>query len=123
MTSSPFSNCPPSFPPAPKASSTSPIKSTQFLMPLRSDSIFACFRTARLTQHTPFTVFVTPSPAYFLRPLFRSGIVLSTRNMNTTINSPRDPNTLSNYNNWHTTHTAADFHVLFDEQRLKGRIS
>jgi leukotriene-A4 hydrolase len=43
--------------------------------------------------------------------------------MTTTINPPRDPNTLSNYNNWRTTHTTANFHVLFDEQRLKGSVS
>jgi leukotriene-A4 hydrolase len=40
--------------------------------------------------------------------------------METTIHQPRDPNTLSNYNNWRTTHTATDFHLLFDEQRLKA---
>ena len=45
------------------------------------------------------------------------------RNMSTTINPPRDPNTLSNYNNWRTTHTRADFQILFDEQRLKGRVT
>jgi leukotriene-A4 hydrolase len=43
--------------------------------------------------------------------------------MNTTTSPLRDPNTLSNYNDWRTTHTTADFHVLFDEQRLKGRVS
>ena len=43
--------------------------------------------------------------------------------MTTTINPPRDPNTLSNYNNWRTTHTTASFHVLFDEQRLTGSVS
>ena len=92
-------------------------------MTLSSNSIFACFRIARLTQRTAPTAFVITSPAYFVPPLFRSGTVLSIRNMNTTINPPRDPNTLSNYNNWRTTHTAVDFHVLFDEQRLKGRVS
>src|ERR1700722_15362359 len=123
MTSS-LSNSPQASPPAPQSfhprHQSSP---PNFLMPLRSDSIFTCFRTARLTQRTVSTVFVTPSPAHFVRPLFRSEIVLSTRNMNTTINPPRDPNPLSNYNDWRTTHTTADFHVLFDEQRLKGRVS
>ena len=89
-------------------------------MTLSSNSIFACFRIARLTQRTSPTAFVTTSPAYFVPPLFRPGIVLSIRNMNTT---SRDPNTLSNYNDWRTTHTTANFHVLFDEQRLKGRVS
>ena len=43
--------------------------------------------------------------------------------MNTTTSPLRDPNTLANCNDWRTTHTTADFHVLFDEQRLKGRVS
>jgi leukotriene-A4 hydrolase len=43
--------------------------------------------------------------------------------MGTAIKPPRDPNTLSNYNNWRTTHTAANLHVCFDEQRLKGSVS
>ena len=92
-------------------------------MTLSSNSIFACFRKACLTQRTAPTAFVTTSPAYFVPPLFRSGVVLSIRNMNTTISPPRDPNTLSNYNYWRTTHTTTNFHVLFDEQRLKGRVS
>lgn len=41
---------------------------------------------------------------------------------NTTIHSPRDPNTLSNYNSWLTTHTTANFEVLFEEQRLSGNV-
>lgn len=43
--------------------------------------------------------------------------------MGTSINPPRDPNTLSNYNNWRTTHTAVNFRVLFEEQRLTGSVS
>ena len=39
-----------------------------------------------------------------------------------TINAPRDPNTLSNYNNWRTEHTVANFEILFDDQRLKGNV-
>lgn len=41
---------------------------------------------------------------------------------NTTINPPRDPNTLSNYNNWRTAHTTANFEILFEEQRLSGNV-
>ncbi|KIW64892.1 leukotriene A-4 hydrolase/aminopeptidase [Phialophora macrospora] len=40
-----------------------------------------------------------------------------------TINSPRDPNTLSNYNNWRTVHTSTNFDILFDEQKLKGNVT
>jgi leukotriene-A4 hydrolase len=43
--------------------------------------------------------------------------------MSASVNAPRDPNTLSNYNKWRTTHTAATFDVVFAEQRLKGSVS
>lgn len=36
------------------------------------------------------------------------------------IHTPRDPNTLSNYNAWRTKHTAADFNVDFEGKRLTG---
>jgi leukotriene-A4 hydrolase len=39
-----------------------------------------------------------------------------------TINMPRDPNTLSNYNNWRTKHTIADFTIDFKKQRLTGSV-
>ena len=37
-----------------------------------------------------------------------------------TIHTPRDPNTLSNYNAWRTKHTTADFNVDFEGKRLTG---
>jgi leukotriene-A4 hydrolase len=40
-----------------------------------------------------------------------------------TIHNPRDPNTLSNYNNWRTVHTSTNFDILFDEQKLKGSVT
>ncbi|KAK7890063.1 Leucyl aminopeptidase yscIV [Exophiala xenobiotica] len=43
--------------------------------------------------------------------------------MATTINTPRDPNTLSNYNNWRTIHTSTTLDILFDEQKLKGIVA
>jgi leukotriene-A4 hydrolase len=39
-----------------------------------------------------------------------------------TINMPRDPNTLSNYNNWRTKHTVAEFTIDFKKQRLTGSV-
>ncbi|KAK2762761.1 hypothetical protein FQN54_000935 [Arachnomyces sp. PD_36] len=39
-----------------------------------------------------------------------------------TINPPRDPNTLSNYNNFRSTHVTANFDILFDQQRLVGNV-
>ncbi|KAI1623006.1 leukotriene-A4 hydrolase [Exophiala viscosa] len=46
-----------------------------------------------------------------------------TSNMAITINHPRDPNTLSNYNNWRTIHTSTTLDILFDEQKLKGIVA
>ncbi|KAL3473643.1 peptidase family M1-domain-containing protein [Aspergillus californicus] len=38
------------------------------------------------------------------------------------INPPRDPNTLSNYNNWICTHTTANFEILFEQKKLIGNV-
>ncbi|OJJ31767.1 hypothetical protein ASPWEDRAFT_117915 [Aspergillus wentii DTO 134E9] len=40
----------------------------------------------------------------------------------TVINPPRDPNTLSNYNSWVSTHITANFDVLFDQKKLAGNV-
>ncbi|KAL8799833.1 MAG: hypothetical protein Q9182_005582 [Xanthomendoza sp. 2 TL-2023] len=40
----------------------------------------------------------------------------------TAINPPRDPNTLSNYNNFLTTHTVANFEIDFERKRLSGNV-
>ncbi|KAI4232841.1 MAG: hypothetical protein LQ349_004752 [Xanthoria aureola] len=40
----------------------------------------------------------------------------------TTINAPRDPNTLSNYNNFLTQHTSANFAIDFEKRRLDGNV-
>ena len=47
---------------------------------------------------------------------------LNTRNMTTSLKMPRDPNTLSNYQNFVTTHTTANFEIDFDNQRLTGNV-
>lgn len=39
-----------------------------------------------------------------------------------TINPPRDPNTLSNYNNWRSTHITANLDILFDQKKLVGNV-
>ena len=41
---------------------------------------------------------------------------------NVSINTPRDPNTLSNYNNWTTTHTAVDLKIDFEKKLLHGSV-
>jgi leukotriene-A4 hydrolase len=37
--------------------------------------------------------------------------------------TPRDPNTLSNYHNWITKHTKADFAIDFKAQKLSGTVT
>lgn len=39
-----------------------------------------------------------------------------------TINHPRDPNTLSNYHNFITKHTVANFEIDFDRKVLDGNV-
>ena len=38
------------------------------------------------------------------------------------ITNPRDPNTLSNYHNFTTTHTTANFAIDFENKRLDGNV-
>ncbi|KAL8906049.1 MAG: hypothetical protein Q9207_002279 [Kuettlingeria erythrocarpa] len=40
----------------------------------------------------------------------------------TTIHTPRDPNTLSNYNNFLTKHTTANFSIDFEKKKLSGNV-
>ena len=39
-----------------------------------------------------------------------------------TIRNVRDPNTLSNYQNWITTHTVANFGIDFEQKALSGNV-
>ncbi|TVY46723.1 Leukotriene A-4 hydrolase-like protein [Lachnellula occidentalis] len=39
------------------------------------------------------------------------------------VNMPRDPNTLSNYNDWKTKHTIADLAIDFKKQQLTGTVT
>jgi leukotriene-A4 hydrolase len=41
---------------------------------------------------------------------------------NVTIRTPRDPNTLSNYNNFLTKHTVAEFEIDFEKKVLNGGV-
>lgn len=59
-----------------------------------------------------------------LKP-FQRLLAIPFRTMATTttiINPPRDPNTLANYNNWRTLHTATTLDILFEEKKLKGKV-
>jgi len=38
------------------------------------------------------------------------------------INTPRDPNTLSNYNNFRTKHVTANLEIDFERKRLMGNV-
>ncbi|CAD6445551.1 58725890-8063-44e0-982e-43cedfd9ca4c [Sclerotinia trifoliorum] len=51
--------------------------------------------------------------------------IVTVRTMATvsTIHMPRDPNTLSNYNNWRTKHTIADLAIDFKKQRVHGTVT
>lgn len=49
-------------------------------------------------------------------------VYTSQRNMATAVRPPRDPNTLSNYHNFRTTHTTANFEIRFDQQQLVGNV-
>lgn len=57
----------------------------------------------------------------FLRPASHPSVIV--RKMATIINMPRDPNTLSNYNNWTTRHTKTEFTIDFKAQRLEGTVT
>lgn len=47
----------------------------------------------------------------------------SIRMTSTIINHPRDPNTLSNYHNFRTTHTDISFDILFTDQKVRGTVT
>ncbi|KAE8151501.1 leukotriene A-4 hydrolase [Aspergillus avenaceus] len=42
--------------------------------------------------------------------------------MATVIHPARDPNTLSNYNNWVSTHIVANFDIIFEQKKLVGNV-
>ena len=48
--------------------------------------------------------------------------VLAREMATTTVNPPRDPNTLSNYNNFLTQHTVVNFEVDFNKRTLNGKV-
>lgn len=47
----------------------------------------------------------------------------SLRRMATIVTPPRDPNTLSNYNNFITTHTTVNFKIDFDRKIVGGKVA
>lgn len=63
-----------------------------------------------------------PSFARTILTLTRSPSRTLVRTM-ATINMPRDPCTVSNYNNWRTKHTIADLVIDFKKQRLSGSVT
>ena len=42
--------------------------------------------------------------------------------MASTVQAPRDPNTLSNYNSFRTTHTTTNFAIDYEQKILKGNV-
>jgi leukotriene-A4 hydrolase len=51
-----------------------------------------------------------------------AAMVAKTDSQRLTINSPRDPNTLSNYNNFLTSHVVANFDIDFKKRTLEGSV-
>ena len=49
-------------------------------------------------------------------------VLAATKPVDVAINAPRDPNTLSNYSAWRTTHTAVDFRIDFTNKLLTGTV-
>src|SRR5580700_8537894 len=56
------------------------------------------------------------------RVLRNSSVQVFARKLST-INMPRDPNTLSNYDSWRTKHTRAEFTIDFKAQKLTGNVT
>ncbi|KAJ5630562.1 uncharacterized protein N7484_010662 [Penicillium longicatenatum] len=64
---------------------------------------------------------MNPSPLGRLFSRTFSPFFVSVRRL-TMASNPRDPNTLSNYNNWRSTHITANFDILFDQKKLVGNV-
>ena len=73
--------------------------------------------TNKLLRHRSIGVLAASIP-----PGRKSFQAMVARRMETIIRTPRDPNTLSNYNNFLTTHTTANFTVDFEKKRLAGNV-
>ncbi|EPS29094.1 hypothetical protein PDE_04043 [Penicillium oxalicum 114-2] len=53
--------------------------------------------------------------SFLFRPRVLSSMAVAT-------STPRDPNTLSNYHHWRSTHISATFDILFDQKKLVGNV-
>lgn len=49
--------------------------------------------------------------------------IQSLRKMTSIVNPPRDPNTLSNYNNFLTIHTTVNFNIDFEKKNIGGKVA
>ncbi|KAJ5170669.1 Leukotriene A4 hydrolase [Penicillium coprophilum] len=58
----------------------------------------------------------------FARWNFKRASITKFASIHTMAINPRDPNTLSNYNNWRSTHITANFDILFDQKKLVGNV-
>ncbi|KAF4636363.1 hypothetical protein G7Y89_g1744 [Cudoniella acicularis] len=105
-------------------------------------------QTARLKHHgapddnyLPLSTLSTPTPKrarqWMTSPLTIASVVVSSARRITvlsqpkkmlvrtmaSLSTPRDPNTLSNYENWRTKHTIADLAIDFKKQSLTGTVT
>jgi len=60
---------------------------------------------------------------YFSANMHKAPAAMVTKMESVIINTPRDPCTLSNYNNFKTTHTSADLHIDFKAKKLSGHVT
>lgn len=70
-------------------------------------------RKPAFTKRVPFSTMHRSPAAMVTKPLVDPNI---------TINTPRDPNTLSNYHNFVTRNTSATFDIDFEKKVLKGNV-
>ncbi len=67
----------------------------------------------------PTRITITSKPSRFLGKSYRTMGTVS----RCIGRAPRDPNTLSNYDQWRTRHTIADLFIDFDNQKLDGTVT
>jgi len=58
----------------------------------------------------------------FLKFFYSPSRTFTTARKMATVSNPRDPNTLSNYNNWRSAHITANFEILFEQKKLVGNV-
>jgi hypothetical protein len=79
-------------------------------------------RAPTLSYMTAWSLCTARSVVAFAASPFPQSIRAVYRTM-VTITTPRDPTTLSNYNNWRTKHTILDYVIDFKRKRFQGGVT